>query len=92
MVKLNITHELTTEGIKMAKSKDYVVEKMRKADELASRTSGVARSQEEHDAQKKAWKEAFDAQSRAEKVGAGRGLVNPTLEDINKHKWKGEMK
>ena len=61
----------------MAKRKDYVVEKMRQADEMASRTAGVARSQEEYDAQKKAWKEAFDAQTRAEKVGQGRGMVNP---------------
>ena len=61
----------------MGKRSDYVVEKMRKADEKASRTSGVARNQEEYNAQKKAWKEAFDAQSRAEKVGAGRGVVNP---------------
>lgn len=61
----------------MGKRSDYVSEKMRKADEMASRTSGVTRSNEEYDAQKKAWKEAFDAQARAEKVGQGRGLVNP---------------
>jgi len=61
----------------MAKKMNYVVEKMRKADEMASRTSGVARSQAEYDAEKKAWKEAFDAQARSEKVGAGRGMVNP---------------
>lgn len=61
----------------MATRKDYVSEKMRKADELAASTSGVARSEAEYNAQKKAWKEAFDAQARSEKVGAGRGLVNP---------------
>jgi hypothetical protein len=61
----------------MATRKDYVSEKMRKADELAASTAGVARSESEYNAQKKAWKEAFDAQARSEKVGAGRGLVNP---------------
>lgn len=61
----------------MATRKNYVVEKMRKADELAASTSGVARSEEEYKAQKKAWKEAFEAQARSEKVGAGRGTVNP---------------
>jgi hypothetical protein len=63
----------------VATKRNYVAEKMRIADEIASRTSGVARSQEEYDAQKKAWEEAFDAQKRSEQVGAGRGLVNPPL-------------
>lgn len=62
---------------KMSKRKDYVAEKMRKAVDMADRSSGVARNKEEYEAEKKAWKEAFDAQARAEKVGAGRGLVNP---------------
>lgn len=61
----------------MVKRSNYVAEKMRKANEVASRTSGVARSQEERDMETNAWKEAFDAQARSEKVGAGRGLVNP---------------
>ncbi len=50
---------------------------MKRADLLANQTSGVARSQQEYDAQKQAWKDAFDAQERSEKVGTGRGLVNP---------------
>lgn len=61
----------------MGKRTDYVAEKMRKAVEMADRSSGVASSKEEYEAGRKAWKEAFDAQARAEKVGQGRGTVNP---------------
>ena len=61
----------------MVKRSDYVAEKMRKAVEIADRTPGVARSDAESKAGIKAWKEAFDAQAQAEKVGAGRGVVNP---------------
>ena len=63
----------------MATRKDYVAEKMRNADEMASRTSGVVGSEAESSANKKAWKEAFDAQKTAEEVGAGRGKVNPPV-------------
>ena len=59
------------------KRRNIVTEKMKKADEMAAITSGVARSEEEYNAQKKAWKDAFDAQALSEKVGAGRGIVNP---------------
>lgn len=61
----------------MATRKNYVAEKMKKAVELSDSMPGVARSKEEYDAGKKAWKEAFEAQARSEKVGAGRGTVNP---------------
>lgn len=61
----------------MGERRNYVTEKMRAADEVASRTSGVASSEEESAANKKAWKEAFDAQKHSEEVGAGRGKVNP---------------
>ena len=61
----------------MATRKNYVTEKMRHADTLASINSGVVRSEEAKNAEKKAWKEAFEAQARSEKVGAGRGTVNP---------------
>ena len=63
----------------MGNRKNYVVEKMRKADEIASRSSGVTRSEAESAAEKKAWGEAFDAQKTAEEVGAGRGKVNPPV-------------
>lgn len=63
----------------MATRRNYVAEKMKAADEMAARTSGVARSEAEYNAQKQAWKEAFDAQKRSEEVGAGRGTVNPPL-------------
>lgn len=63
----------------MGNRKDYVVEKMRKADEIASRSSGVTRSEAESAAEKKAWREALDAQKSSEEVGAGRGKVNPPV-------------
>ena len=61
----------------MGERRNYVTEKMRAAEEMANRTSGVVASEEESAANKKAWKEAFDAQKLSEEVGAGRGKVNP---------------
>ena len=61
----------------MATRKNYVSEKMKKADELARASSGVITSEAQDKAEKKAWKEAFEAQARSEKVGSGRGMVNP---------------
>lgn len=57
----------------MGKRSNYVSEKMRVADDLASRSSGVSRSEEERAAENKAWKEAFAAQKQSEATGAGRG-------------------
>ena len=59
----------------MSKKRDYVVEAQRQADEIASRSSGITRSE----AQRKAESEAYDrlkrAQESARRSGAGRGTA-----------------
>lgn len=57
----------------MGKRTDYVAEKYRLADDLASRTSGFTRSAAERAAENKAWNEARAAQKQSEATGAGRG-------------------
>ena len=71
----------------MGKGTNYVSEKMRVADDLASRSSGVSRSEEERAAENKAWKEAFAAQKQSEATGAGRGgQGGPTAEQAAQRK------
>ena len=66
----------------MAKKRDYSVELQREYDEVASRSSGVTRSE----AQRKAEKEVSDRMKRAEKSGAGRGLAPASAYKRDKRK------
>jgi hypothetical protein len=63
----------------MGKRIDYVTEKFKTADTLSGMYSGGGAPENVKQGYQKAYKEAMDAQSAAEKVGAGRGMVNPPL-------------
>ena len=58
---------------------DYVTEKFKVADTLSGMYSGGGAPENVKQGYQKAYKEAIDAQKTAEKVGAGRGMVNPPL-------------
>lgn len=53
----------------MAKGSDYAVQLQREYDDIASRSAGVTRSEE----QRKAESDAYERMRKAEKSGAGRG-------------------
>ena len=53
----------------MAKGRDYKVELRKEIDEIESRSSGITRSEEQREAERKAY-ERFE---NARKSGAGRG-------------------
>lgn len=71
----------------MGKKTDYVAEKYRRADDLASRTSGVTRSAAEREEENKAWNEARAAQKQSEATGTGRGgQGGPTAKQASQNK------
>jgi len=63
----------------MGKRIDYVTEKFKTADTLSGMYSGSGSPENIKQGYQKAYKEAMDAQSASEKVGSGRGIVNPPL-------------